>query len=69
MFLTSYNVYVVFGYAGFMCIFLITATWPFLAFLGQGLAFFSKNRLATPSQMMVVVFSLLWFERKTLNCK
>jgi len=36
MFLTSFNVYVVFGYAHFMCTCLKTAIW---LFLGQSLAF------------------------------
>jgi len=40
MFLTSFNVYFVFGYACFMCICLKTAIW---LFLGQGLAFFMKT--------------------------
>jgi len=35
MFLTSYNVHVVFVCAGFMRIFLKTVTWLHLAFLGQ----------------------------------
>jgi len=47
MFLTSFNVYFVFDYACFMRICLKTAIWLFLAFLGQGLAFFGENRLAT----------------------
>jgi len=47
MFLTSFNVYSVFGYAYFMCICLKTAIWPFLAFLGQGLAFSDEDKLAT----------------------
>jgi len=47
MFMTSFNVYFVFGYAYFMCICLKTAVWLFLAFLGQGLAFFDEDRLAT----------------------
>jgi len=44
MFLTSFNVYFVFGYAYFMCIWLKTAMWLFLR---QGLAFFYGDRLAT----------------------
>ena len=43
MFLTSFNVYFVFGCACFMCVCLKTAIWVFLAFLGQGLAFFVKT--------------------------
>jgi len=42
--LTSFNVYFVFGYAYFMFVFLKTAIW---LFLGQGLAFFDEERLAT----------------------
>jgi len=42
MFLRSFNVYFVFGYACFMCICLKTAIWLFLAFLGQGMAFLVK---------------------------
>jgi len=44
MFLTSFNVYFVFAYAYFMCICLTIAIW---SFLGQGLAFFDVDRLAT----------------------
>jgi len=54
MFLTSFNVYFVFGYACFMCICLKTAIW---LFLGQGLAFFDEDRLATqdvPAPMPVI---------------
>jgi len=40
MFLTSFNVYFVFGYAYFMCICLKTAIW---LFLGQGMAFLMKT--------------------------
>jgi len=47
MFLTSFNVYFVCGCACFMCICLKPAIWLFLAFLGQGLAFFGEDRLAT----------------------
>jgi len=47
MLLTSFNVYFVCGCACFMCICLKTATWRFLAYLGQGLAFFVEDRLAT----------------------
>jgi len=47
MVLTSFNVYFVFGYAYFLCICCKTAIWLFLAFLGQGLAFFGEDRLAT----------------------
>ena len=44
MVLTSFNVYFVFGYAYFMCICCKTAIW---IFLGQSLAFFGEDRLAT----------------------
>ena len=44
MFLTSFNVYFVFGYACIMCICRKTTIW---LFLGHGLAFFGENRLAT----------------------
>jgi len=47
MFLTSFNIYFVFGYACSMCICLKTAVWLSLAFFGQGLDFFSEDRLAT----------------------
>jgi len=47
MFLTSFNVYLVCGCACFMCICLKPAIRLFLAFLGQGLAFFGEYRLAT----------------------
>ena len=48
VFLMSFNVHFVFnGYACFMCISLKTASgFPWL-FLGQGLAFFNENSLAT----------------------
>jgi len=44
MFLTSSNVCFVFGYAYFMRYCLKTAIW---LFLGQDLAFFGEDRLAT----------------------
>jgi len=44
MFMTSFNVYFVFGYSYIMCICRKTAIW---LFLGYGLAFFGENRLAT----------------------
>jgi len=47
MFLTSFKVYFVCGCACFMCICLKAAVWLFLALLGQGLAFFGEDRLAT----------------------
>jgi len=47
MFLTSFNVNFVFGCACFIFICLKTVIWLFLAFLGQGLAFFGEDRLAT----------------------
>ena len=47
MFLTSFIVYFVCGCGCFICICLRTATWVYLAFLGQGLAFFGEDRLAT----------------------
>jgi len=47
MFLTSFNAYFVLGYACFMCICLKTTLW---LFLGQGLAFFGEDRLATLSK-------------------
>jgi len=43
VFLTSFNVYFVFGYAYFMCICLKIAIWLFLTFLGQDLAFLVKT--------------------------
>ena len=43
MFLTSFNVYFVFGYACFMCICLKTTIWLFLTFLAQGLFFWWKQ--------------------------
>ena len=46
MFLTSFNVYFVFGYAYFMCICFKTAIWLFLK---PGLAYFGEDRLATLS--------------------
>ena len=50
MFLTSFNVCFVFGYAYFMC--LKTAIW---LFLGQDLAFFGEDRLAT-----LLVIKVTW---------
>jgi len=47
MFLMSFNIYFVCGCACFMYICLKTAIWLFLTFLGQGLAFFGEDRLAT----------------------
>ena len=47
MFLTSFNVYFVFGYTYFMCICFTTAICFFWFFLRQGLAFFGEDRLAT----------------------
>jgi len=47
MFLTSFNVYFIFAYAYFMRICFETATWLFLVYLRQGLAFFGEDRLAT----------------------
>ena len=47
IFLTSFNVYFVFGYAWFMYIFLKTAIWLFLAFFGTRSGFFDEDRLAT----------------------
>jgi len=47
MFLMSFNVYSVCGCACFMCICIKPAIWLFLVFLGQGLAFFGEDRLAT----------------------
>jgi len=44
MFLTSFNVNFVFGYACLMCVCLKTAI---RLFSGQGLAFFGEDRLAT----------------------
>ena len=44
IFLTSFNMYFVFGYACFTCICLKTAIW---LFWGQGLAVFGEDRLAT----------------------
>jgi len=43
MFLTSFNVYFVFGYACFMCICLKTAIWLLLAFFGTRSVFFMKT--------------------------
>ena len=43
----SFNIYVVFDYAYFIWICLKTGIWLYLPFLGQGLAFFDENRLAT----------------------
>jgi len=43
MFLTSFNVYFVFGYA-FVCVYVLNC---YLAFLRQGLAFFGKDKLAS----------------------
>jgi len=40
----GFNIYFVFGYACSMCICLMTAIW---LFLGQGLDFFSEDRLST----------------------
>jgi len=44
MFLTSFNVYFVFGYAFIMCICRETAIWLFLEY---DLAFFDENRMVT----------------------
>jgi len=50
MFLTSFNIWFVRGYACFLCIYLKTAIW---LFLGQGLAFFDEDRSATlPSSLL-----------------
>jgi len=43
MFLTSFNVYFVFGFAYFICICLETAIWLFLGQQGEGLAFLMKT--------------------------
>jgi len=47
MFLTCFNVCFVCGCACFMYICLKPAIWLSLAFLGQDLAFFGEDRLAT----------------------
>jgi len=49
MVLTSFNVYFVFGYAYFMCSLYAAKLLSglFWLFLGQGLAFFGEDRLAT----------------------
>jgi len=62
MFLTSFNVYFMFGYACIMCICRKTAIWLFLAFLGHGLTFFGENRLATLPASAAIIFLL------TLEC-
>jgi len=47
LFLTIFNVYFVLGCACLMWICIKPAIWLFLTFLGQGLAFFGEDRLAT----------------------
>jgi len=54
MFLTSFYVYFVFGYACFISICLKTAIWIFPAFLEQGLAIFGEDRLATLSHAIIM---------------
>jgi len=67
MFLMSFYIYFVFDYACFMCICLKTGMWPFLPFLGQCLAFFGENRLATMLLIIRAEVSRLFFSWTEAN--
>jgi len=49
MFLTSFNVYFVFGYAYFMCICFKTATGLFLVFFVRRPGFFWRRQVGNPA--------------------
>jgi len=63
MFLTSFNVYFVFGYAYFMCICLKTAIWHFLAFWGTMSGFFWWRQVGNP-----VTWSASWGKCSCFSC-
>ena len=54
MFLTSFNIYFVFGYACFIFVCFMTAIWSFPTSLELGLAFFCEVRLATLIRIVVI---------------
>jgi len=64
MFLTSFNVYFVFGYACIMCICRKTAIWLFLAFFGTRSGFFWWKQVGNPVPWCLgassIIFWLKW---------